>query len=202
MRHNATLGEARRIAAGATLVVVPCDPQPIREDHSDVYDPRFPMWKLRHGWGNALAMAAQLEKDCPARVGDVLECAEPFLIDVADIGPSVYFQCEDEHTTPWPNPPWSPANTMPAWAIRHRRPIVSITAKRLGEIDTLDALAMRFEGRLVEGVLKEAGKPERRGTFADGDPLDEFREAFPADHGREWDAELWCFVYVIKKGGD
>lgn len=96
---------------------------------------------------------------------------------------------------------WRSPATMPLWASRLHLRVLSVRAQRCADIDELDALDEGFEGRVITGVMKEAGKPERRGEFIDGYALDALRDYWQpayARRGLEWE-KSWRWVAKVER---
>lgn len=133
-RHDASPAEAARIRDGATAVILPM-PQP-------------PVNSVLWGMTSASAKFAADEEyvftaSFPVRPGDVLAVAEPWATD-RGLNGTESWRIDLHEAGIWylSSEAWMgkslgkerPASEMPDWAISWRFPVVSVEAKRLGDV--------------------------------------------------------------------
>ena len=102
---------------------------------------------------------------------------------------------------------WRPSTTMPRWASRIEREIVSVRAERVQDISEADAIKEGIDWAAPTGVQDEdredprvVGYPRDGGSFA-RDNFMRLWDSINAKRGHKWDANEWVWAVEIKQIG-
>lgn len=157
--------ESRALAAGASVLIVPIMPQP-DHCHRDIIGKPKP-WS-EEDWNRLLPQIGDKQLAAPFAPGDILHAREAWAENCDEYGTEViqyraggyliHGATGDRRDGSWRDEVftgeageidkperWCSASQMPAWAVRHKYPVNSISAIRVSEIGEEDARLCGFD---------------------------------------------------------